>query len=241
MSTIIELKNISRVFSNGRGLHKMSLRVNEGEIIGLLGVNGSGKTTLMKIACGLTLPDTGKSIIEGFDVYASPEKALRHVGALIETPAVNPHLSAKDHLRISARYQMVKNEVYINRALEWAELDGKVAKEKVKGYSLGMKQRLALAIAFLGEKKVFFLDEPTNGLDIETAARVKDTLREVCKTTGAAAIVSSHLAGEIERLCTRIVILKDGNVIMDAGMDEVTKDGRTLEEFYLSCIKEADA
>ena len=88
MSAVIELKNVSRVYRNGRGLHETTLSVNEGEIIGLLGVNGSGKTTLMKIACGMTRPDTGEAYIGGENVYISPEKALKAVGAVIETPAL---------------------------------------------------------------------------------------------------------------------------------------------------------
>lgn len=238
MSAVINLTNISRIYRNGRGLHETHLTVNEGEIVGLLGVNGSGKTTLMKIAAGLAQPDSGNASILGYDVYSQPEKALLHVGALIEYPALNLHLSARDNLRVLAKYQGLSNEVMINRVLEWAGLGGRVSKEKVKGYSLGMKQRLALAMVFLGKKKAFFLDEPTNGLDIETAAMVKKTIQEVCRTTGAAAVVSSHLAGEIEKMCTRVVILKDGRVIKDISMEEATKDGRTLEEYYLS-VKEA--
>lgn len=240
MSAVIELKNVSRVYRNGRGLHETTLSVNEGEIIGLLGVNGSGKTTLMKIACGMTRPDTGEAYIGGENVYISPEKALKAVGAVIETPALYQHLSALDNLYVTAGYQGIKDRAQIKKALAWIGFDRKIAKEKVKGFSLGMRQRLALAMAFLGEKKALFLDEPTNGLDIESAAKVKDTIASVCRETGASAIVSSHLAGEIERICTRVVILSGGRIIKDVSMEEATQGGRTLEEFYLSS-KEANA
>lgn len=240
MKAVLELKEASRVFRNGRGLMKTTLTVYEGEIIGLLGANGSGKTTLMKLACGLSRPDTGDVRIEGESVVLAPEKALACVGALIETPALYPLLSAKDNILTAMDYMGLKGRQCWKDALQGAGLK-EVSKEKVKNFSLGMKQRLGLALAFLGDRKLLLLDEPTNGLDIESAARVKDRIKDACAKTGAAAIVSSHLAGEIERLATRVIIIHDGVVLKDVPMDKALEGGRTLEDFYLSVRKGDEA
>ena len=233
MSEILMLNGVSRVFANGRGLHRTSLTVNEGEIIGLLGANGSGKTTLMKIACGLTRPDAGEVSVMGESMKDAPEKALAFVGALIETPAVYPFLSARDNLYFALDYMGVKDKKLADDMLSQVGLQ-KYAKEKAKNFSLGMKQRLGLAMAFLGNKKLYLLDEPTNGLDIESAAQIKDVIRESCAKSGAAAIVSSHLASEIERLASRVIILHEGRILKDVKMTEATNEGRTLEEYYLA-------
>lgn len=233
MSYVLKLDGVSRVFSNGRGLHETTLTVNEGEIIGLLGANGSGKTTLMKIACGLTRPDAGEVSIMGESMKDAPERALASIGALIETPAVYPFLSARDNVYFALDYMGIKNKKLADETLLKVGLQ-KYAKEKAKNFSLGMRQRLGLAMAFLGDKKLYLLDEPTNGLDIESAAQIKDIIRESCAKSFAAAIVSSHLASEIERLASRVIILHEGRILKDVKMTEATNEGRTLEEYYLA-------
>ena len=233
MTAVLELSGVSRVYRNGRGLKNTSLSMSEGEIVGLLGANGSGKTTLMKIACGLTRPDTGEARVMGESVKDAPEKALASVGALIETPALYPYMNGRDNLLFASDYLGIRGKKAAMEALEKVGLID-FAKDKVKSYSLGMKQRLGLAMAFIGGKKLLLLDEPTNGLDIESAAGVKEAIRAMCCETGAAAIVSSHLAGEIERFATRVIILHDGVVLKDVSIQEVTKDGRTLEDYYLA-------
>ncbi len=233
MSKVLELIGVSRVFANGRGLHKTTLTADEGEIIGLLGANGSGKTTLMKIACGMTRPDAGEVTVTGESMKDAPEKALASVGALIETPAVYHFLSARDNLYVALDYMGIKNKKLVDEVLLKVGLQ-KYAKEKAKNFSLGMKQRLGLALAFLDDKKLYLLDEPTNGLDIESAAQIKDIIRASCAESGAAAIVSSHLASEIERLASRVIILHEGEILKDVKMSEATNEGRTLEEYYLA-------
>lgn len=233
MTAVLELSGVSRVYRNGRGLKNTSLSMSEGEIVGLLGANGSGKTTLMKIACGLTRPDTGEACVMGESVKDAPEKALASVGALIETPALYPFMSGRDNLLFASDYLGIRGKKAAMDALEKVGLID-FAKDKVKSYSLGMKQRLGLAMAFIGGKKLLLMDEPTNGLDIESAAQIKDAIKTMCCESGAAAIVSSHLAGEIERLATRIIILHDGAILKDVSISEVTKDGRTLEDYYLA-------
>ena len=233
MTAMIEFSDASRLYRNKRGLNRLNLTVREGEVVGLLGANGSGKTTLLKIAAGLLRPDTGSVRIGGFDVYEDPVKALSGVGALIETPALYGKLSARDNLRVAAKYLGLKSEVKIDRALEWAGLEAR-AKDKAGKLSLGMRQRLALAIAFLGEKKLLLLDEPTNGLDIESAAGVKELIRKAACENGAAVIVSSHMTAELEKISSRVVVLSEGNVLADAPIHEALREGKGLEEFYIS-------
>lgn len=232
MNEILALTDVSRIFRNGRGLKKTSLTVREGEIVGLLGANGSGKSTLMKIASGLTRPDTGEVFVMGENMKNAPEKALGFIGALIEAPALFPYMTARENLRTALDYMGVKDKKAADEMLKGVGLDG-YKRDKVKHFSLGMKQRLGLAMAFIGEKKLVLLDEPTNGLDIESASEIKDMIRKSASESGAA-IVSSHLASEIERLATRVVILREGAVLKDVSMAEATKDGRTLEEYYLA-------
>lgn len=240
MNAILELSGVSRVYGNGRGLKNATLTVNEGEIIGILGPNGSGKSTLMKIACGLTRPDAGEVRVMGESMKDAPEKALMSVGALIETPALYPFMSGRDNLLFSLDYLGIRDKKAVRDALDLVGLL-EVSKDKVKNYSLGMKQRLGLAMALLGNKKLLLLDEPTNGLDIESAVRFKETIRALCSETGAAAIVSSHMASEIERLAARVLILHEGEIIKDALIAEVTKDARTLEEYYLAVRRGEEA
>lgn len=233
MTAVLELNGVSRVYRNGRGLKNTSLSMSEGEIVGLLGANGSGKTTLMKIACGLTRPDTGEARVMGESVKDAPEKALAFVGALIETPALYPFMNGRDNLLCASDYLGIRGKKAAMDVLQKVGLSD-FAKDKVKSYSLGMKQRLGLAMAFIGGKKLLLMDEPTNGLDIESAAQIKDAIKTMCCESGAAAIVSSHLASEIERFATRVIILHDGMVLKDVTISEVTKDGRTLEDYYLA-------
>lgn len=233
MTAVLELMGVSRVYRNGRGLKNTSLSMSEGEIVGLLGANGSGKTTLMKIACGLTRPDTGEARVMGESVKDAPEKALAFVGALIETPALYPFMNGRDNLLCASDYLGIRGKKAAMDVLQKVGLSD-FAKDKVKSYSLGMKQRLGLAMAFIGGKKLLLMDEPTNGLDIESAAQIKDAIKTMCCESGAAAIVSSHLASEIERFAARVIILHDGMVLKDVPISEVTKDGRTLEEYYLA-------
>lgn len=240
MSTNLELIGASRVYRNGRGLHKTDFSAGPGEIIGLLGANGSGKTTLLKIASGLMRPDSGRALIEGEDVYENPERALKHVGALIENPALYMGFSVQNNLEIVSAYSGIRDKKAVERALELTGLK-KYRKEKAAGLSLGLKQRLALAMAFLGEKKLLLLDEPTNGLDIESAAKVKEIIRSAAKETGAAVVVSSHMSADLERLASRIVILSEGNTVIDVPIGEALSGGRTLEEYYISVGKGEEA
>lgn len=240
MTAVLELSGVSRVYRNGRGLKNTTIAVGEGEIVGLLGANGSGKSTLMKIACGLTRPDRGEVRVAGESMKDAPEKALAFVGALIEAPALYPFMSGRDNLLFALDYLGGKDKDAADDALKKVGLF-KFAKEKVKNYSLGMKQRLGLAMAFVGGKKLLLLDEPTNGLDIESAAKVKDAIQTLCRESGAAAIVSSHLAGEIERLATRVILLHEGEIVRDVPMEKATEGGCRLEEYYLQVRRGGDA
>ncbi|MBQ3080749.1 MAG: ABC transporter ATP-binding protein [Clostridia bacterium] len=240
MSAILEMKNVSRIYRNGRGLQTMDLTLGKGEILGLLGANGSGKTTLLKIASGLMRPDAGSISIAGADPYANPARALRRVGAIIETPALYLHLSCEENLKIACMYHQISAKKNAERMMELFSLTD-FRREAVKKFSLGMKQRLAVAIQFLGNKKLLLLDEPTNGLDIENAVIVKNAIRQACHETGAAAIISSHLSADLERIATRVRILKDGRTVKDTPIENALSEKQTLEDFYMSAVKEESA
>lgn len=239
MSAVLEITDAKRVYRNGRGLQETNLMLNEGEILGLLGANGSGKTTLLKIACALTKPDAGSVTICGVPLSEDPVKALGYVGALIETPAVYPNLSARDNLKVACAYRQLDAKKYVDRLLEIFGLTN-YQKDKVRRYSLGMKQRMALALAFLGDKKLILLDEPTNGLDIASKANTKNMIKHACFDLGAAVIISSHLSDELEKLSTRVRILKNGYTAADVPIEQALANGAALEDFYLAVTREGN-
>ena len=166
MDKVIEITHLTKLYKNGRGINDLSLDIYQGEIFGFLGPNGAGKTTAMKIMTGLITPDRGDVKIFGHSILDEYEKAMAHVGCIIEIPETYPYLSAYDNLRQLARFYP---DVDGKRIEEVLELTGmlRYKNEKPKRFSLGMKQRLGLSAAILSRPKVVILDEPLNGLDVE--------------------------------------------------------------------------
>ncbi|EGW36621.1 ATP-binding cassette domain-containing protein [Desulfosporosinus sp. OT] len=232
---VLKINNLSKTYRNGRGIKAISFQVQEGDVYGLLGPNGSGKTTTMKIITGLSRADQGDVQIFGSSIENDGEKSLEQVGCLIEAPAVYEYLSAKKNLENAAAYYSDIKAPRIEDILRQTGLL-QYQNDKVKEFSLGMKQRLGLALALLSNPKLVILDEPANGLDIEGMVAIREIIMKQAKSKGITFLISSHLAHELELMCNKIAIMKDGYLLKTATMEEVIERSRTLENYFLETI-----
>ncbi|WP_233143978.1 ABC transporter ATP-binding protein [Lottiidibacillus patelloidae] len=212
-STVLELKHVSKKIGRKLLIDDLSMTVNSGEVFGFLGPNGAGKTTTIRMIVGLMKISSGEILINGISVKENFEKAMAHVGAIVENPEMYKFLSGYDNLKHYAR--MVSSEVSdarINEVVDLVGLNNRI-KDKVKSYSLGMRQRLGLAQALLHNPTLLILDEPTNGLDPAGIRELRDHLRKLAKEEGISVLVSSHLLSEMELMCDRVAIIQNGKLI----------------------------
>lgn len=215
---ILEMRNVSKYFGKRKVLSNVSLTVKEGEVLGFLGPNGAGKTTAIKIMLGLLKADEGEIFINGHSVKNDFEKALERVGGIIESPDMYNYMTGYDNLLLCARMHGLGKE----RVLEVAEqvkLLGRL-NDKVKKYSLGMRQRLGVAQALINKPNFLVLDEPTNGLDPVGIKELRDMLRDLTKT-GTSVFVSSHLLSEMELMCDTLCIIEQGVVVTQKSLEEL--------------------
>jgi len=211
MAPIVEVDRLSKRFGRVRALHEVSFQVAEGEVFGFLGPNGAGKTTTIRILLGLQHADGGTARIGGFDIWTGHAKAARLFGATLEQPALYGFLSGRDNLRLFARLLGPVDEKQITELLGQVGMTER-GDDKVKRYSMGMRQRLALAQAMLGKPRLLILDEPTNGLDPNGIHGLRILLRKLATEQGLTIFFSSHLLSEVEELCDRVVVLHRGEV-----------------------------
>ena len=231
---IVELSQLTKTYKNGRGIKNLSLAIEKGWVYGLLGPNGSGKTTTMKAMVGLIRPDSGKVRILGHDPGEETKLALQNVGCLIETPSFYPYLTARQNLEIISKLYGGVPEARHGNMLEMVGL-GAYAHEKAEKFSLGMKQRLGLAMTLLSDPQLLILDEPMNGLDIEGMADVRGIIKNQVEK-GRTILISSHLAGEIEQVCTHVAIIKDGSLVGAVDVPELVCEYGSVEKYYLSLV-----
>jgi ABC-2 type transport system ATP-binding protein len=210
MAPIVEVDRLSKRFGRVRALNEISLSVAEGEVFGFLGPNGAGKTTTIRILLGLQHPDGGTARIAGHDCWTDHVRAARLFGTTLEQPALYGFLSGRQNLRIFARTLGPVDEKQITELLGLVGMTER-GDDKVKRYSMGMRQRLALAQAMLGKPRLLILDEPTNGLDPNGIHGLRILLRKLAEE-GMTIFFSSHLLSEVEELCDRVVVLHRGDV-----------------------------
>ncbi|HEY1456528.1 MAG TPA: ABC transporter ATP-binding protein [Candidatus Dormibacteraeota bacterium] len=211
MAAIVEVEGLSKRFGRLRALNQVSLSVAPGEIFGFLGPNGAGKTTTIRILLGLQRADEGSARIGGHDCWTDHSGAARLFGATLEQPALYGFLSGRDNLRLFARTLGAVDDGQITKLLKTVGMSER-ADDKVKRYSMGMRQRLALAQALLGRPRLLILDEPTNGLDPNGIHGLRILLRDLATEDGLTIFFSSHLLSEVEELCDRVVVLHRGEV-----------------------------
>ena len=190
----------------------VSFGLESGEVFGFLGPNGAGKTTTVRMLTGLVRPDAGSVSIGGFDVFRQFESAMRHVGAIVEAPDLYPELSGRENLELFARMIDRSAAARIGDLARLVALEGRI-EDRVGTYSLGMRQRLGIAQALLGDPRVLILDEPANGLDPAGIREIRELLRSLARERGLAIFLSSHLLSEVEQTCDRVAILHRGRML----------------------------
>jgi ABC-2 type transport system ATP-binding protein len=217
----IEITGLTRRYGETRAVDDLSFTVKPGRVTGFLGPNGAGKSTTMRLLLGLERPDAGSATIGG-KRYAELRDPLRQVGALLEARALHPGRSARNHLRYLAATQGIPAA----RVEELLELVGlaEVADKRVKGFSLGMGQRLGVAVALLGDPGVLMLDEPVNGLDVEGVRWIRDLLRGLAEQ-GRTILLSSHLLSEVAVTADQLVVIRAGRLVADCSTNELLEGG----------------
>ena len=218
----IELHGLTKEFGNITAVNDLSVRVERGGVIGLLGPNGAGKSTTIRMLLGLIAPTHGSGHVLGHDVR-SPSAYMQRVGALVEAPVFYPKLSGRDNLRTLAVLAGVDNE-RIDEVLEIVDLTGRDT-DRAGDYSLGMKQRLAIAASLLKDPELVLLDEPTNGLDPAGIVEIRELLIRLGHS-GKTIIVSSHLLAEIQAACDRLIIINRGSLVFEGPTHELLDQAR---------------
>ncbi|PZE21894.1 ABC transporter ATP-binding protein [Paenibacillus xerothermodurans] len=219
---VLSVKDIKKTIKGKEIIKGISFDVYGGEIFGFLGPNGSGKTTTIRMLVGLIAPTAGSITICGCDVHKQHNEALQHIGCIVENPELYSYLSGWENLEHFARMLPAVTDQRIQEVVDIVGMDARIH-DKVKTYSLGMRQRLGIAQALLNNPKLLILDEPTNGLDPQGIKEMREFILQLAKT-GLSLFVSSHLLSEIQQMCDRVAIISHGEVItvgeVDALIDE---------------------
>lgn len=220
METILSVKNLNKSFGSSHIIKNASFDVYAGEIFGFLGPNGSGKTTTIKMIMGFLFPDSGDITICGLNVKKDYEKAMNLVGGIVENPEMYSEMTGEENLRMYARLHDGIPSERIDEVLGIVGMQAR-AKDKVKKYSLGMKQRIGVAQAIVHKPKLLILDEPTNGLDPAGIRELRDILKKLAHEENIAVLVSSHMLAEMELMCDRVAIIDKGSILDVKPIDEL--------------------
>ncbi|WCO03582.1 ABC transporter ATP-binding protein [Psychroserpens ponticola] len=235
---VVETKNLNFSYSkNKKDIEDLELRVPKGSIYGFLGPNGSGKSTTIRLILGLLKKNSGTVALFG-ELFngQSRLKVLNKVGGLIENPSLYEHLNAIDNLKISANYRQKISSSRIFEVLEIVNLTN-AKNKRVKEYSLGMKQRLGLAISLLSNPELIILDEPTNGLDPKGIIEMRTLIKDLNKKFGTTIFISSHLLSEIEKTCTHVGIIRNGKMLYQDTVASLKESKETNIKFEIEVDK----
>lgn len=235
---VIETKNLTKQYGAQKSVADLNIHVRPGRIYGLLGRNGAGKTTTMKMLLNLTTPTTGEVKIFGKDIRTNSKTILPRVGSLIESPGFYPNLTGTENLRIFAELRGVPNRNAIKNALDLVGLPYK-DKKLFSQYSLGMKQRLAIALAVMHDPELLILDEPINGLDPIGIAEVRSFIRELCSARGKTILISSHILSEISLLADDIGIIDHGALLEEESLEELEQKNTRFVHITVSDAAQA--
>lgn len=225
MNPIIETKNLTKCFADHKAVNNISLKINQGDIYGLIGRNGAGKTTFMKMISNLSKPSSGT-----YQIFPSSEKDMKikqtRVSALIENVGSYPTMTAYDNMLLKGKSLGLSKDSYIYETLNLLGL-GKVGKKKIKDFSLGMKQRLGIALALVGNPDIMILDEPINGLDPQGIIDIRNIIAELNRERNITFLISSHILDELAKLATNFAIIDNGYLMANFSkkdLEESTKD-----------------
>jgi ABC-2 type transport system ATP-binding protein len=220
-AVILQTRALTKRYGERLAVDGLTLSVPRGEVFGFLGPNGAGKTTTIRMCLGLIRPTSGVVEINGGDVAREGGRVLPRVGALIEQPALYPYLSGRDNLRVIGDAQGGVSEARVEQTLDLVALRERGG-DRVKTYSLGMKQRLGVAMALLQDPDLLVLDEPTNGLDPAGMVEMRDLLRRLA-AQGKTVFVSSHALDEVRQMCSRVAIINHGRLVTESSVAELTR------------------
>ena len=220
MEYILETNSLTKVYGQKEAIRDVSMHVPEGKIYGLIGRNGAGKTTIMRIISGLSAPTRGGYSLFGKTGYQMG-KMLKDVGVLIESPGIYPRLSAYENLKIKCIGMGIKPRGYVEKLLQDIGLENTDMKKPAGSYSLGMRQRLGIGLALVGEPKMLVLDEPINGLDPQGIAEIRQTLVRLRNEKGITIMVSSHILDELAKVADCFGIINEGNLLDEFSADEL--------------------
>jgi ABC-2 type transport system ATP-binding protein len=228
-AAVVSCRALTKRYGEVVAVDGVTFSLERGTVTGFLGPNGAGKTTTLRLLLGLAEPTAGEALVFGRR-YRELDQPIRRVGAVLESSDFHPARSARDHLRalaLAAGLPLGR----VEEVLELVELSG-AAGRRVRTYSLGMRQRLGLAVALLGDPELLVLDEPANGLD-PAGVRWLRTFLQALAVQGRTVLVSSHLLAEVAQTVDRVLIIDHGCLLEGGRLDELTRDGRTLEDVYL--------
>jgi ABC-type multidrug transport system ATPase subunit len=219
--SVIQVQNLSKHFGNLKAVDQLSFSVNAGEVFGFLGQNGSGKSTTIRMLLSLIHPTSGHIELFGKSMESNRNEILEEVGAIIERPDLYPYLTAREHLQLFAklRSKQITTSSIDDTLIKVGLLER--AKDKVQTFSLGMKQRLGIAIALVHNPSLIILDEPTNGLDPQGISDIRNLIKQLAQQEGKTVLVSSHLLSEIEQMATQIMIIHRGQKIAEGPIQKL--------------------
>ncbi len=222
---MITVERLNRTYGSLHAVKDVSFTISQGEVIGLLGPNGAGKTTIMKMLCGYLEPSSGRATVNGTDVAEDTKFAQSFIGYLPENLPVYPEMTVVAYLEYAAGLRGIaadQQAAEIRRALDATDLRSR-ALDKIGSLSRGLKQRVGVAQALLGNPKVLVLDEPTNGLDPTQTLQMRELVRKLAQTSTV--IISTHILSEVEAVCDRVLMVRSGQLVLDARLDELTEAG----------------
>jgi ABC-2 type transport system ATP-binding protein len=234
LESLVEIKGLEVRYGFKKAVNGLSLSINEGEAVGLLGVNGAGKSSTLKALLGIVKPSAGE--IHLFNLKPGNTKTFQNLGFAPEEGAPPDYLSGKEYLKFLASFRFPKDANIlkeVDEMLAWFEID---PKKRIRDYSKGMKRRLVLAQAFIGDPALVVLDEPLNGLDPLMILKLRERINQK-RDSQRALIYSSHILSEVEKCCSRVVILSEGKVVLDDSIEKVCSQFGSVEKAFSEKVK----
>ena len=238
MTTILSVRNVKKVIGKKPLVENISFDVKQGEVFGFLGPNGAGKTTTIRMLVGLIKATEGEITIGGYNIKEDFQRAMRQIGSIVENPELYTYLTGWENLKQFARMLGGISDERILEIAKMVHLDERIH-DKVKTYSLGMKQRLGIAQALLGNPKLLILDEPTNGLDPAGIREMREFIHKLVKEENMSVFISSHLLSEVQMICDRVAIIHKGKMITVAPIEELIKTASDRVEWIVTPISRA--
>lgn len=231
---VLKVENLKKTIKKHEIIKGISFEVNEGEIVGFLGPNGAGKSTTIRMLVGLSKPSEGQVTISGHSITKDYIKAMENVGCIIEGPDLYTYLSGYKNLEMLGSMSKGVTKEDIDEAIALVGMEDRIH-DKVRIYSMGMKQRIGLAQALIHKPKLLILDEPTNGLDPQGIYEFREIVKKLAKDKGISVLISSHLISEVQLMCDKVTIINGGVIVKQASVSDYMKESHeTLEELFLT-------